>query len=489
MSNVNADIENLKEAKNKLVSAHSILRSLYNKMYSNYTSNAYSGCLDSVEKSMSKMNTIFVQASNVTLKEKNTIGDIYSSLKKWEESKNNISNSATNSGSNSGTIIASAAKTSTETKNKKKKKKKKKKTKVKMKAYVKSLVSATTTTATATTLLSNTNSVVKPAVITAIDMLKNFESILKDGDTISAASSYVFLKKVGLEQEANELLSKYGYIVSTENGETVVYKYEESVIENQETTDDKTNSSDTEVVAEEKTVEESSSKDSQQQNTVEQQNSNVSSSESSNVTKVNESTSNNNQNAVSYNSNSNEQVSSESTGNATSQEQSIQEDISNSDTNGIVSDNDNSTIDDEIDSKKSSVISINDNNESTTKKTSGLGAAVPIGLGTIATGAAAVAGVRYVKNRHESQEEYNDDYDDENNGLDSDNEYVDSAKYDSGNDYTEDEYLGPAGSVYQEVNEEQIGDKIEEIYVDPEELEEYEELDEDSVLNELNSEY
>ena len=115
-----------------------------------------------------------------------------------------------------------------------------------------------------------------------------------------------------------------------------------------------------------------------------------------------------------------------------------------------------------------------------------MGAAVPIGLGAIAAGAAAVAGVRYVKNRHDNQEEYDEEYDDEDNKLeDSNDQYVDSAQYSNENDYTSDDYLGPAGSTYTDVNSNDTEDN----YVDPEELEadsDDSDFSNDKVLEQLN---
>lgn len=117
-----------------------------------------------------------------------------------------------------------------------------------------------------------------------------------------------------------------------------------------------------------------------------------------------------------------------------------------------------------------------------TKKSSGLGKVVPLGLGTIATGAAAVAGVRYLKNRNDSEEDY-----------DEDSEYVDSAEYATDDD---DEYLGPAGSVYTDVSESSVDDLYtdnikEESYIDPEDFEEddVDDFSNDSALEELNSSY
>lgn len=111
---------------------------------------------------------------------------------------------------------------------------------------------------------------------------------------------------------------------------------------------------------------------------------------------------------------------------------------------------------------------------SSSKKSSGLGAAVPIGLGIAATGAAAVAGVRYVKNK-KLNEDYDENYDDENNDV-----YDDEVPSDSA--YMADDYLGPEGSSYTEVPNDNE-------YTDAEALEEEagtSDFSEDAALNELN---
>ena len=111
--------------------------------------------------------------------------------------------------------------------------------------------------------------------------------------------------------------------------------------------------------------------------------------------------------------------------------------------------------------------------------------AIPIGLGIAATGAAAVAGVRFVKNRKQN-EDVDETYDDENNDIDD---------YESGSDdseYMKDDYLGPAGSMYTDTdlpedNElSEIPDDTQ--YTDAGQLEEELEDDdfsEDEVLNDL----
>lgn len=120
-----------------------------------------------------------------------------------------------------------------------------------------------------------------------------------------------------------------------------------------------------------------------------------------------------------------------------------------------------------------------------TKKSGGLGAAIPLGLGAIGTGAAAVAGVRYLKNRNNSE-----DYDDSED-YDEDSQYIDSAQYAT----EDDEYSGPAGSVYTDVSESSVDDlytdSVEESYIDPEDFEEDGEDDfsNDKAFEEINSNF
>lgn len=120
------------------------------------------------------------------------------------------------------------------------------------------------------------------------------------------------------------------------------------------------------------------------------------------------------------------------------------------------------------------ISSISSTKSTSSKKSSGLGAAVPIGLGIAATGAAAVAGVRYVKNK-KLNEDYDENYDDENNDV-----YEDEVPSDSA--YMADDYLGPEGSSYTEVPDDNE-------YTDAEALEEeagVSDFSEDAALNELN---
>ena len=119
-----------------------------------------------------------------------------------------------------------------------------------------------------------------------------------------------------------------------------------------------------------------------------------------------------------------------------------------------------------------------------TEKSSGGSGVIPAVLGVGAAGAAAVAGVRYVKNKRDNSYE-DEEYDDENNasvyGETSDD-------YNDGNDY-----LGPAGSEYTDTSsyEAEPSENIvpdENSYVDPSALsdeEEIENFEDDEVMKGL----
>ena len=151
---------------------------------------------------------------------------------------------------------------------------------------------------------------------------------------------------------------------------------------------------------------------------------------------------------------------------------------------------DDSSIDDVVSTPTKKVKTLEDDTTtSTSSSKSGLGVAVPLGLGVVATGAAAVAGARYIKNKKEST--YDDNYDDENNDLGDDNSdysYSDtSSNYDS-DSYMSDDYLGPAGSSYTDTNLDENSnnsDSVSDSYIDSEEYED-DSNDDDLVLRDLN---
>lgn len=153
---------------------------------------------------------------------------------------------------------------------------------------------------------------------------------------------------------------------------------------------------------------------------------------------------------------------------------------------------DDSIIDDSVVSTPTKrVKTLEDDSTTSSSKSSGksgLSAAVPLGLGVVATGAAAVAGARYIKHRKDSSYE-DENYDDENNNLDEGNDYSytdNSSNYDDS--YMSDDYLGPAGSSYTDTNLDENSnnsDSVSDSYIDSEEYED-DSNDDDLVLRDLN---
>ena len=309
------------------------------------------------------------------------------------------------------------------------------------------------------------NTPIEPTVDVRTESYQKLENLLKNGTITSETTAlYDTLKTLGKGDEADSLLKKYGYVASKDaNGNTVISKIKSETtktdstkIPNNSNTDKKNSDSDTEVVASEVKPTDNKKENNSNKNS---------------YTTVNRKEySSGNRKDISGNNNA-----------STTQNTETKPGTSNA-TNAI-KDNSNKVLDRK---DKTNVINITDDSTSNSKKSGGMGAAVPIGLGAIATGAAAVAGVRYVKNRHDNQEEYDEEYDDEDNKLeDSNDQYVDSAQYSNENDYTSDDYLGPAGSTYTDVNSNDIEDN----YVDPEELEadsDDSDFSNDKVLEQLN---
>lgn len=321
---------------------------------------------------------------------------------------------------------------------------------------------------------SDVKTPIQPTVDIRTESYQKLENLLKNGTITSETTAlYDTLKTLGMGDEADSLLKKYGYVASKDaNGNTVISKIKSETtktdstkVPNNSNTDKKNNDSDNdkkntdsddEVVAPEvKPADNNQANDSSKNSYT-------------------------NVDRKEYSSGNRKDISG-NTDASTTQNTETKPETSN-DTNTI-KDNSNKVLDSK---NKTNVINITDDSTSDSKKSSGMGAAVPIGLGAIATGAAAVAGVRYVKNRHEGQEEYDEDYDDEDNKLDDgNNQYVDSAQYSNENDYTSDDYLGPAGSTYTDVDNNDVEDN----YVDPEELEtdsDDSDFSNDKVLEQLN---
>lgn len=152
-----------------------------------------------------------------------------------------------------------------------------------------------------------------------------------------------------------------------------------------------------------------------------------------------------------------------------------------------------STIDDSVVSTPTKrVKTLEDDSTTSSSKSSGksgVSAAVPLGLGVVATGAAAVAGARYIKHRKDSSYE-DENYDDENNNLDEGNDYSytdNSSNYDDS--YMSDDYLGPAGSSYTDTNLDETSDDSDNVsdgYIDSDEYEDDSNDEDDLVLKDLN---
>lgn len=306
---------------------------------------------------------------------------------------------------------------------------------------------------------------IQPTVDIRTESYQKLENLLKNGTITSETTAlYDTLKTLGMGDQADSLLKKYGYVASKDaNGNTIISKIKSGSTENDSTkvpsgsnTDKNNNDSDGEVVAPEVKPSDNNKKENSNKTSY------------TTVTRKEYASSNR---KYTSGDGSTTQVT-DSTPNTT-------------DKNTSIIDNSGKELP-KHNKPNGKVITIDDDVPNVTKKSNGIGAAIPIGLGAIAAGAAATAGVRYVKKRHDNQEEYDEEYDDENNSLDdNNNQYVDSAEYNSGDDYTSDDYLGPAGSTYTDVN----ANDTEDNYVDPEELEtdsDDSDFSNDKVLEQLN---
>lgn len=306
---------------------------------------------------------------------------------------------------------------------------------------------------------------IQPTVDIRTESYQKLENLLKNGTITSETTAlYDTLKTLGMGDQADSLLKKYGYVASKDaNGNTIISKIKSGSTENDSTkvpsgsnTDKNNNDSDGEVVAPEVKPSDNNKKENSNKTSY------------TTVTRKEYASSNR---KYTSGDGSTTQVT-DSTPNTT-------------DKNTSIIDNSGKELP-KHNKPNGKVITIDDDVPNVTKKSNGIGAAIPIGLGAIAAGAAATAGVRYVKNRHDNQEEYDEEYDDEDNKLeDSNDQYVDSAQYSNENDYTSDDYLGPAGSTYTDVN----ANDTEDNYVDPEELEtdsDDSDFSNDKVLEQLN---
>ena len=322
--------------------------------------------------------------------------------------------------------------------------------------------------------------------------LENLKKALAAGDLIAAAKSYKLLKLFGYQEQADKILKENGYKVEEKDGEYTISKIEEkSKNENGETESNnpgdngneeekpndpgENNNNNNEVIAEEEEI--VPEKPSEE----EKGNSNNTNPTTTQNNTTNTTTNNNTTNNTNHNY-SNNNYRPNSGNNAPTQNTATE--VGSAE---VVPPTEPEVVKPESEVKlpieetnpsenKTNVVTIGD--EPTSSKKSGLGSAIPIGLGTIAAGTAAVAGVRYIRNKHENQEEYDEEYDDENNNLDTEGEYVDSAQYDSGSSYMDDDYLGSTNDISSEGG-----------YVDPTDLEESDDFSNDTVLEELNSNY
>lgn len=346
---------------------------------------------------------------------------------------------------------------------------------------------------------------------------KALKNSLKSGDA-SAVSLYGILVSAIGKKNANKYVSKLGYKARYKDG-TVVAITKKNIQASNKTTTKQTVTNSSETSEQDSTSEDEINTSDVEDNTTsdinnteDDSNSNVDSDQnaddnSGTVTEVvaeeepasdTSDTSTSSSNNENYNGDTSYEESSNNEAESTSStdSESTENDTSNGATLGT--EEDDSELDDTTTEKKASkVVTIDDDSdtdvsESSSGKSSGLGVAVPLGLGAIGTGAAAVAGVRYVKNRHDNSEEYQDDYDDTSmDDFGEESQYVDSAQYES-DDLYDDQYSGPAGSTYQDVDatvtdnfNDQSNSRIR--YVDPEELESDNFKEPDEVLNELNS--
>lgn len=378
----------------------------------------------------------------------------------------------------------------------------------------KTIVSTIKSTSTGTDKTKTTTTTKKEKIQRLKQKLRKY---LKNGNLTAAATTYSSLVALMGEDKAKAYLKKLGYKATKKNGKVTISKISKESTKKKETTDkdkDTTNeekdttssdTSDNDKTTEDSKVEnneqttDDSSTTNDEQNTQDNNNEAVATetvTKEEQSTKV-EQTPNKEQN-YNYNTTTQEVGTSANVDAATESTTDNSNNANNTNSVDINTEvNDTNTNSKVTESKgNNNVISITEDDDSfssSSKTSSGLGAAVPIGLGAIATGAAAVAGVRYVKSRRESQEDYDENYDDENNNLTSENQYIDSAQYDTDNSYMDDNYLGPAGSSYTDVDldleEDAMINNIEESYIDPEELEESLDADfeDDSVLKELNN--
>lgn len=538
MSKVSIDYKELKSASNKIIKAYEKLDNTINKYNINITQIHTLKIDDQVRAASNDLTRCISQEKKLLQSNNEELLDIISKVKAWDTKrtkksivkyiKSNDSNKVTKKYKKLVSLLgAKKAKKFLENKASKlgynvkisknvvsltKKKTKSSATLAKSTGAVvtntKSIVSTVKSTSTTTSTSTSTSTTKKQKIKRLKQKLRKN---LKNGNLVAAATTYSSLVALIGEDKAKAYLKKLGYSVTNKNGKVTISKtstkktktdtkddensdktQDEDGTDSDTTSDeisDTTSDDDTSITDNEEDISDdnSSSNESVATETVNQ--------EEQDTTLV-EQTSNKEE---SYNYNTKTQEVSTSTNGDDTSNQSSTDNTNSTHENTTVVDTEvdeaNTLSEKEELESSNNVISITDDDDSfsSSKSSSSLGSAVPIGLGAIATGAAAVAGVRYVKSRHENQEEYDEGYDDEDNNLTNENQYVDSAQYDTDNNYLEDEYLGPAGSSYTDVDleleEDAITNNLEESYIDPEELEESlnADFEDDSVLKELNN--
>lgn len=376
----------------------------------------------------------------------------------------------------------------------------------------KTIVSTIQSTSTTSTDKTKTTSTKKEKIQRLKQKLRKY---LKNENLTAAATTYSSLVALMGEDKAKAYLKKLGYKATKKNGKVTISKISKETTKKTETADKDKNT-----IKDEKDTTSDGNSDNDKPTEDNKAENDKQTTDDSSTTNNEQNTQDNNNEAVATETVTKEEQSTivEQTPNKEKNYNTTTQEVSTSANGDVVTESttDNSTDANNTNSVdtntevndtntnsavtegkgNNNVISITEDDDSfssSSKTSSGLGAAVPIGLGAIATGAAAVAGVRYVKSRHENQEDYDENYDDENNNLTSENQYVDSAQYDTDSSYMDDNYLGPAGSSYTDVDldleEDAILNNSEESYIDPEELEESLDADfeDDSVLKELSN--
>ncbi len=521
--------------------------------YSNCEGQSWTGPLSGVNKAI---NTFLTLAKNIISAEAEYISDYYKIIDKWDSTSNNstkikdlkLAIKKNNSSKNLSKMQTNYKKlVKLIGIDKAKAYVKKLNSDIVFSSNSKSILSfkkkhssASTSAATLTTVVSkpvavsttkkvkNTKSKVSKNATskasTVASIKKALKTALKNGDASAVSIYSILVSSIG-KKNASKYVGKLGYKARYKNGEVVAVT-KKNIQSNSKTDVGKnansSNKSKTDTgknSTSDNTIDTSKKDDNTTSDTIDTTDNNTTVDNNSNAdnnttvdnnqdtttevvaTEVTESDNSDTSTPSSSNENYNESYSyEESSDNEAEDIQSTDSLPTESDTTStetLGTEEDDNDLDDSTTVKKASkVVTIDDEpdiSESDSTKSSGLGVAVPLGLGAIGTGAAAVAGVRYVKNRHDNAEEYLDDYNEENidtNSFSDDSQYVDSAQYELDDTY-DDQYDGPAGSTYHDIDAEDADDSIDQpqtetSYVDPEELEDENYKGTEDALNMLN---